>query len=349
MTGTDSMMTKIRTRAGQVNWQAMTARYSKPDALRSAWQIANSVIPYLALWYLMYRSLAVSYWLTLAIAPLAAGFMIRIFIIFHDCTHGAFFRSKRANAIVGYFTGVLTFTPYDNWRREHAIHHATSGDLDRRDHGGEIWTLTVDEYLEAHWRTRIAYRLYRNPLLMFGIGWVYIFMIAHRFGDPNARGRERMNVMLTNLGLLAFVAFISLTMGVEAYFLIQIPIFAIGGPIGIWLFYVQHQFESTYFERHDIWEYFPAAMHGSSFYKLPRVLQWFTGNIGYHHIHHLSPRIPNYWLPRVHEENPELAAIPEITLLRSLKSLGYRLWDEEHKRMVGFGYLRQLRRQVAVG
>lgn len=334
-------------KGARVNWQKMVAKYTKPDPVRSSWQIVNTVIPYLALWYFMYRSLAISYWLTLALAPLAAGFMIRTFIIFHDCTHGAFFKSKRANDLVGFFTGVLTFTPYDKWRRHHSIHHATSGDLDRRNHGGEIWTLTVHEYLESRLRTRIAYRLYRNPFLMFGIGWVYLFLISHRSADPGSRLRERANVWLTNLGVLAFIAFVASTMGIRAYFLIQLPIIGFGGMIGVWLFYVQHQFESTYFERHVDWEYFPAAMHGSSFYKLPRVLQWFTGNIGYHHIHHLSPRIPNYWLERCHDENPALAAVPEITLWRSLRSLGYRLWDEENKRMVGFGYLREVRRQAA--
>ncbi len=330
-----------------VNWQKLTAKYTKPDPLRSSWQIVNSVIPYFALWYFMYRSLAVSYWVTLALAPIAAGFMIRIFIIFHDCTHGAFFRSRRANDLVGFVTGVLTFTPYDQWQRSHSIHHATSGDLDRRDHGGEIWTLTVEEYLAADWRTRISYRLYRNPLLMFGLGWAYLFLISHRIPTADAKRRQRMNVLLTNLGVLGFIGVIAATMGIKAYFLIQLPIIGFGGAVAVWLFYVQHQFESTYFERHEAWEYFPAAMHGSSFYKLPRILQWFTGNIGYHHVHHLSPRIPNYWLQRVHEENPELSAVPEITFWRSLKAIGYRLWDEDNKRMVGFGYLRQYRRQQA--
>lgn len=330
-----------------MNWQKVTAQYTTPDAVRSSWQIANTVIPYIALWYAMYRSLAFSYWLTVALAPLAAGFLIRIFIIFHDCTHGAFFRSKRANALVGFFTGVLTFTPYDQWRRHHSIHHATSGDLDRRNHGGEIWTLTVDEYLDSRLRTRIAYRLYRNPFIMFGLGWIYIFLISHRFAEGTARRREKINVMLTNLGLVGFVGFIALTMGIKAYILIQLPIIGFGGAMAVWLFYVQHQFESTYFERNVDWEYFPAAMYGSSFYKLPRILQWFTGNIGYHHIHHLSPRIPNYWLQRCHEENEAFKAVPEITFFRSLKSMGYRLWDEENKRMVGFGYLRQVRRARA--
>ncbi len=326
------------------SWQELAARYQKPDVRRSVWQIVNSVVPYALLIYLMYLSLDVTYWLTLALSIPAAGFMVRIFIIFHDCTHGAFFRQKRANDWVGYFTGVLTFTPYDRWRREHAVHHATSGDLDRRNAGGEVWTMTVDEYLAAPWRERLGYRLYRNPLVMFGFGWLFIFWISHRVPLRGVRQRERANVWWTNVGLAAWVGLLIATMGLKAYALVQLPIMAVGGATGIWLFYVQHQFESTYWERHADWDYFPAAMHGSSFYKLPRVLQWFTGNIGYHHIHHLSPRIPNYWLQRCHDENPVLAAVPAITALRSLRSLGFRLWDEEHKRMVGFRYAGRLRR-----
>lgn len=325
-------------------WQELAARYQNPDALRSVWQLANSLVPYGLLIWLMYLSLDVSYWLTLALAVPTAGFMVRIFIIFHDCTHGAFFRQKRANEWVGFFTGVLTFTPFDRWRREHSVHHATSGDLDRRNAGGEVWTMTVDEYLAAPWRERLAYRLYRNPLVMFGFGWVYIFWIAHRVPQGDAREREKLNIWLTNVGVATWIGLLVASMGLKAYAMIQLPIMAVAGATGIWLFYVQHQFESTYWERHQDWDYFPAAMHGSSFYKLPKVLQWFTGNIGYHHIHHLSPRIPNYRLQRCHDENPLLAAVPAITPLRSLRSLGYRLWDEEHKRMVGFRYAGRLRR-----
>ncbi len=307
--------------------------------------MVNSLVPYAAMWALMYWSLGVSYWLTLALALPTAGFLIRIFIIFHDCTHGAFFRSKRANSVIGYFTGVLTLTPYDQWRRDHSMHHATSGDLDRRDIGGEIWTLTVQEYLASPWRTRAAYRFYRNPLVMFLIGPAYIFAVSHRFGRRGARRRENWNVQHTNLGIAAFVVGAIWLMGWAAFLKIYLPIFIISGAGGVWLFYVQHQFEEVYWERHEQWKYFPAAMHGSSFYRLPKILQWFTGNIGYHHIHHLSPRIPNYLLQRCHEANPALCAgVPAIGLWTSLRSFGYRLWDEEGGRMIGFGGLRRYRR-----
>ena len=336
-----------RSGSGHAGWQQLIAKYQRPDTRRSMWQLGNSVIPYLILWYLMYRSLAVSYWLTLALSLLAVGCLIRTFIIFHDCGHGAFFRSRKANDLVGFITGVLTLTPYYKWRREHAVHHATSGDLDRRSAGGEVWTLTVDEYLESPRRTRWAYRFYRNPLVMFGLGPAFVFLVRHRFTNSDVRERERRNVYWTNLGVAGMIALMVATMGIRAYLLIYIPIILISGAIAVWLFYVQHQFEAVYWERHDTWDYVPAALEGSSFYKLPKILQWYTGNIGYHHIHHLSPRIPNYFLQRCHDENPSLAALTPITLLTSLRSLGFRLWDEERRRMVGFGYLRTYKRARA--
>ena len=312
--------------------------------------MVNSLVPYFGLWVAMYWSLSGPYWITLALAAVAGGFLTRIFIIFHDCTHGAFFLSKRANGVVGYITGVLTLTPYDQWRRDHSMHHATSGDLDRRHVGGEIWTMTVKEYLAAPWRTRFFYRVYRNPFIMFLIGPTYIFVITHRFGRSDARTRENWNVQYTNLGIAALVLLVVWLIGWVAFLKIYAPIFLISGATGVWLFYVQHQFEEVYWERHEQWRYFPAAMHGSSFYRLPRVLQWFSGNIGFHHIHHLSPRIPNYMLQECHEKNPELCAdVPSIGLWVSLKSFGYRLWDEEANKMISFGGLRRYRRTAASG
>lgn len=317
------------------------AGYQKPDTLRSVWQLVNTIIPYLILWYLMYRSLEISYWLTLALAVPAAGFLVRTFIIFHDCCHGSFLQSKRATDIVGFVTGVLTFTPYDRWRREHSMHHATAGDLDRRDQGGEIWTLTVDEYRASPLRTRIAYRFYRSPLVMLTVGPSFLFLFKHRFSYRGARRRERLNVYWTNVGVVAFVGLLIWLMGLRAYLMIQLPIMIFGGAVAVWLFYVQHQYEGVYWDRHDQWDYTRAAIEGSSFYELPRILHWFTGNIGYHHIHHLSPRVPNYLLPKCHAENPSLAPTRPLTVLASLKSLRLRLWDEEHQEMVGFRYLRE--------
>jgi omega-6 fatty acid desaturase (delta-12 desaturase) len=321
-------------------WQQSTVPFQKPDVVRSVWQVLNSVVGYGVLWYLMYRSLAVSYWLTLALSVVAAGLLIRTFIIFHDCGHGSFFRSHKANDIVGFITGIITFTPYDKWRREHAVHHATSGDLDRRGIGGDVWTMTVDEYLASPWRTRWAYRIYRNPFIMLVIGPSFLFLIRNRFTSRAARRREQINVYFTNAAIALAVTLLMATMGVKEYLMIQVPIMMFGGAIAVWMFYVQHQFEEVYWERHDDWEYFPAAIEGSSFYKLPRLLHWYTGNIGYHHIHHMSPRIPNYFLRRCHEKNPDLASAATITIRTSLRSLAFRLWDEDAHRMVGFGHLR---------
>ena len=329
--------------AGYSDWQRLAIPYQKPDTVRSLWQLLNSVIGYGVLWYVMYRSLSVSYWLTLALSVLAASLLIRTFIIFHDCGHGSFFRSRKANDLVGFITGVITFTPYDKWRREHAIHHATSGDLDRRGIGGDVWTMTIEEYLASPWKTRCVYRLYRNPFVMFLLGPSFLFLIRNRFTSRSARRREQLNVYATNVAIAAVVTLLMATMGVKEYLMIQAPILLFGGAIAVWMFYVQHQFEEVYWERHDDWDYFFAAVEGSSFYKLPQILHWYTGNIGYHHIHHLSPRIPNYFLRRCHEKNPELAAMAPITILTSLRSLTFRLWDEEGRRMVGFGRLKAYR------
>ena len=329
--------------AGYSGWQRLTKPYQNPDIVRSLWQLLNSVIGYGVLWYLMYLSLSVSYWYTLGLSVLASGLLIRTFIIFHDCGHGSFFRSQKANDIVGFITGIITFTPYDKWRREHAIHHATSGDLDRRGIGGDVWTMTVEEYLASPWRTRWTYRIYRNPFVMLPLGPSFLFLVRNRFTSRSARGREQLNVYLTNVAIAAVVTLLIARMGLKEYLMIQAPIMLLGGAIAVWMFYVQHQFEDVYWERHDDWEYFPAAIAGSSFYKLPQVLHWYTGNIGYHHIHHLSPRIPNYFLRRCHEKRPEVAALAPITILTSLRSLGFRLWDEKQHCMVGFGQLRAYR------
>jgi omega-6 fatty acid desaturase (delta-12 desaturase) len=325
-------------------WKEIVARYQQPSLGRSVWQIVNTLVPYAVLWYLMYRSLAVSYWLTLPLAILAAGFHIRTFIIHHDCGHGAFFKSRQANDIWGFITGVLTFTPYYLWRWEHAIHHAHAGDLDRRGLGA-VWTLTVQEYLEAsHWK-RFRYRLVRNPVVLFVVAPLFLFTVVHRFPLAKASPRERHSVHWTNLGILGMIAAMSLTFGFKAYLLIQLTVMAVAGGAGVWLFYVQHQFEGVYWQRHGEWDCLAAALEGSSFYKLPKVLQWFSGNIGFHHIHHLSPRIPNYNLEKCHNAEPLFQSVPPVTLFASFKSFTYRLWDEPHHQLVGYSYLRVLRRQ----
>jgi omega-6 fatty acid desaturase (delta-12 desaturase) len=319
-------------------WRQAVAPYSNPDIKRSIWQLINTLVPYFLLWVLMYWSLDVSYWFTLLLSIPAAGFMVRAFIIFHDCGHGSFFRSRKGNAVVGYITGIITFTPYDYWRHNHAIHHATAGDLDRRG-TGDVWTATVEEYLSFPAWKRLFYRFYRNPVVMFLISPVLLFGIGHRFMGINAKQRERASVYWTNLTLLGILLLAHFTIGLKAYILIQLPILWIGTAVGVWLFYVQHNFDGVYWERHEDWDFVKAGLEGSSFYKLPKVLQWFTGNIGFHHIHHLSPRIPNYLLERCHLENP-IFQIRPITLLSSVKSLTFRLWDEKSHQLVGYRWLK---------
>ncbi|WP_229134999.1 Delta(5) desaturase DesA, partial [Bacillus anthracis] len=299
------------------------------------WQLINTVVPFIILWYLAYKSLSVSYLLAVVPSLLAAGFMTRIFIIFHDCTHYSFFKSRRANRIVGTCMGVLTLFPFDQWGHDHAIHHATSGNLDKRG-TGDIWTLTVDEYVAAPLRLRLAYRLYRNPFVMFGLGPIYVFLLKNRFNRKGARQKERMNTYLTNIIIVAVVAILCWAIGWQSFLLVHGTIFLIAGSVGIWLFYVQHTFEDSYFEEDKDWEYVKAAVEGSSFYKLPKILQFLTGNIGFHHVHHLSPRVPNYKLEEAHNNTLPLKNVPTITLATSLRSLRFRLWDEKSNNFVSF-------------
>lgn len=320
----------------------MVRQFRKPILRRSVWQLVNTLLPYVALWGVMIWALNVSYWITLALAVVSAGFLARIFIIFHDCAHGAFMTSPRANQVVGFLTGVLAFTPYGQWRHLHVLHHATSGDLDRRGMG-DIWTLTVEEYMTASFWKRLSYRVARSPVVLFVAAPLYLFLVHHRIPSRKVARRDRGEVLLTNGVLLLIVLVMSRTIGVGSYLLIQLPVILCAGMLGVWLFYVQHQFDGVYWERSKYWDFETAALRGSSFYKLPRVLQWFTGNIGFHHVHHLCPGIPNYNLERCHEAVPLFRQIKPVTFLSSMKSLTYRLWDERQKRLVGFGQLRRLR------
>jgi omega-6 fatty acid desaturase (delta-12 desaturase) len=338
----DSVLTQGEQPINTLAWKEVVARYQQPSLWRSVFQTVNSLVPYVVLWVLMYRSLAVSYWITLPLAVLAGGFLVRVFIIHHDCGHGSFFKSQRANDICGFVTGVLTFTPYHFWRWEHAVHHAGSGDLDRRDLGS-VWTLTVQEYLEASCWKRFAYRLVRNPFVLFVFVPSFLFLVLHRFSSARASKRDRQSVYWTNLAMLAVAAVLGFWMGLKAYLVIQLSVMTVTGTVGVWLFYVQHQFEGVNWQRHGEWDYTAAALEGSSFYKLPKLLQWFSGNIGFHHIHHLSPRIPNYNLEKCHQEDPLFQRVQAVTLLSSLKSLTFRLWDEPHHRLVGYSYLKTLR------
>jgi acyl-lipid omega-6 desaturase (Delta-12 desaturase) len=326
-------------------WRALVAPYQTPAVWRSVWQIVNTLVPYAFLWYLMDRSLAVSYWLTLPLAILAAGFLVRVFIIFHDCGHGSFFTSRKASALVGFITGVLTFTPYYHWRWQHAIHHGSAGDLDRRGLG-DVWTWTVQEYLEASCWKRFAYRLARNPVVLFVLAPLLLFTVKHRFVSAQAPPRERRSVHWTNLAVLAMALTLGWAVGFKAYALIQLTVLGAAASAGLWLFYVQHQFEGVSWARHGEWDYTTAALRGSSFYKLPKVLQWFTGSIGFHHIHHLNPRIPNYNLAKCQQAVPLFQTVKPITFFASFKALTFRLWDEQRRKLVGYRCLRAVRRQL---
>jgi omega-6 fatty acid desaturase (delta-12 desaturase) len=326
-------------------WKKIVATHTKPSVGRAVWQIVNSIGLYALLWFFMWLVAPISWWLVLPFAFIAGLVLVRVFIICHDCGHGSFFKSKQANEIVGRITSFLTFTPYHHWRWQHAIHHATSGDLDRRGIG-DIWTLTVQEYLEASRWKRFAYRLARNPFVLFVLAPVGLFLVYQRFSDPKGGPKERHSVWLTNLCLFIMAALLSWAFGgVGTYVFVQLMVTIVSGAAGVWMFYVQHQFEDVYWERGDEWDYTRAALEGSSYYKLPKILQWFTGNIGFHHIHHLSSRIPNYNLERCHNSHPIFTRVKPITFWSSLKTMSLRLWDEQHKKLVGFRRVHEIRKQ----
>jgi omega-6 fatty acid desaturase (delta-12 desaturase) len=326
-------------------WKTVVAEYQKPHFWRALWQLVNTIGAYAALWYLMYLSLSVSLWLTIPLAVLAGGLLVRVFIIFHDCGHGSFLKSRLANDFWGFIAGVLTFTPYYHWRWEHSLHHATAGHLDRRG-VGDVWTLTVQEYLESSRWKRFAYRLARNPVVLFMIAPLVLFVFMQRVPTSKASRREQHSVWWMNLAIRGMAAGLSAVFGIVPYLLIQLTAMAVAGSAGVWLFYVQHQFEDAYWERDD-WDFTAAALKGSSFYKLPRILQWFSGNIGFHHIHHLSPRIPNYNLERCHRSDPMFQDVKPVTLFASSRLSTLRLWDEHAKKLVGFRRLKKLRKRGA--
>ncbi|HEY4639161.1 MAG TPA: fatty acid desaturase [Candidatus Udaeobacter sp.] len=319
------------------NWSAAIARFKRSDRLKSMWQLCNSLLPFCGLWYLMYLSLSWSYWITLVLAVPTAGLLVRLFIIQHDCGHHSFFRSRRANDAVGSFFGLFTLTPYRLWLRSHSRHHASSGDLHHRGHG-DVWILTVDEYLKRSFLGRLQYRIYRHPLFLFGVGPSLLFLFRQRFtfGVPTTWRRERSSVHITNLGILAALVAAWCTIGLATFLLVHLPILVLAASIGSWLFFVQHQFEHAYWQPHDRWDYVRSAFEGSSYYRLPRVLQWFTGNIGFHHIHHLESRIPNYNLPLCYAAVPEFRQAVTLGMWESLKCTRFKLWDEQLQRMVTF-------------
>jgi omega-6 fatty acid desaturase (delta-12 desaturase) len=326
----------------------LLARYREPDSARAVFELTITAVPFLIIWALIQIALDHGYWLGLLLEVPAAGLLVRLFMIQHDCGHGSFFRSRIANDWVGRAIGVVTLTPYDYWRHNHARHHASSGNLEQRGLG-DIDTLTVREFLaQPRWR-RLLYRLYRHPTVMFGVGPAYLFVLKHRLPIGMMRGGRKpwLSTMGTNAAIAAVVAVVIRLVGYGPFLLVHLPIVVLAASIGVWLFYVQHQFEDTYWSHDEDWNFHEAALHGSSHYHLPVVLRWFTANIGIHHIHHLCSRIPCYRLPDVLRDNPQLAGVGRMTLLQSLRSVRLVLWDEERLQLISFGEARaRLRAQL---
>lgn len=331
-------ITAINT-ADDSTWQKIILKYARPDLRKSIWQIVNSVLPYIIVWLLMVKSLEYSYWITLLLSTLAGGFLIRIFIIFHDCGHGSFFRSAKANIIVGKIMGILTFTPYYPWHNQHGAHHATAANLDKRGMG-DVWTMTVEEYLNASRSRKLVYRIFRNPFILFTVGPLYVIMIRNRFTVKRMNMQEKKSIWVTNIALIVFTAAISLVTGLKGFLLIQLPILLFSHIVGVWLFYIQHQFDDVSWERQEEWDYKTAAITGCSFLKLPVVMQWFTGNIGYHHVHHLSSRIPNYNLQACHYENDIFKDVRPLFVFSTFRALYLSLWDEPRRQLTSFRRLK---------
>jgi omega-6 fatty acid desaturase (delta-12 desaturase) len=327
-------------------WTQILARYRQPARGRSVVELAITVVPLVLLWTAMWATLDIGYWFSLLIALPAAGFLVRLFMIQHDCGHGAFFRHRLANDWVGRILGVLTMTPYDLWRRTHALHHATSGNLDRRGMG-DVDTLTVREYLALSRWGRLRYRLYRHPAVMFGLGPAYLFLLRQRLPIGLMRGdwRPWASTMATNAAIAGVVAILMWLMGVGPFLLVHLPVMLIASAIGVWLFYVQHQFQDTSWAHDRNWSLHEAALHGSSHYDLPAILRWFTADIGVHHVHHLCSRIPYYRLQRVLRDHPELGDVGRLTLWQSFRCVRLVLWDETQRRLISF---REMRRALRV-
>jgi acyl-lipid omega-6 desaturase (Delta-12 desaturase) len=321
-------------------WNEGLAPYARPHLGRSLLDIATAVVPYLALLYLMHQALSVSYLLVLLIAIPASGFLLRTFIIFHDCTHGSFLPSKRANIWLGTVVGLFVYSPFTSWRHNHQVHHATSGDLDRRG-TGDVMMWTVAEY-EAHsWTGRVGYRLFRNPVVMFGFGPIWSLVLQPRLVRRGARTRIQRSVIGTDIALAVLITGLCLLLGWQTFLLLQVPCVLMAGSAGVWLFYVQHQFEDAYWQTGSEWSYADAALQGSSYLKLPKILQFFSGNIGLHHVHHLSARVPNYNLQAAHDANPIFHDVPTLTLWDGLKAMRLKLYDEDSRRLMTFAQARR--------
>ncbi|HEY2771849.1 MAG TPA: fatty acid desaturase [Solirubrobacteraceae bacterium] len=330
----------MTSRPSKPQWRSALAPFATPCPRRGLLAVATSVVPYLALTGAIYGTLGVSLPLTIALTILAAGFLVRVFVVFHDCAHGSLLPSRRANNMVGTSLGLLVLSPFVRWRHDHAVHHATAGDLDRRG-VGDIITLTVDEYAARSWRGRLGYRLLRNPVVMFGLGPIIAMVIGPRIAARGARPRMRNSVLATDAALVLLVGGLCWLIGWQDFLIVWAPAALLAGSVGIWLFYVQHQFEDTYWQNNGEWTYADAALRGSSYLKLPPVLQFFTGNIGLHHVHHLNARIPNYHLQQAHKSSPLFESVPTLTLWDGLRAVRLKLWDQRSGRLVTFAQARR--------
>ena len=322
--------------------------YARPRLARSLLDIGTSILPYVSVSVLIELTLGRSIVLTMALIVLSAGFLIRTFVVFHDCSHGSLLSSKRANRYVGRVAGLLVLMPFERWRHDHAVHHATSGDLERRG-VGDIVTLTVAEYGARSWRGRLGYRLTRNPIVMFGVGPIVAMMIGPRIATRSQRPRLRHSVLGMDLALATVAGALGWLIGWERLLVVWAPSSMLAGSVGIWLFYVQHQFEDAYWQSTEQWSYVDAALQGSSYLKLPAVLQFFTGNIGLHHVHHLNARIPNYNLERAHRETEILASVPTLSLRDALRAVNLKLWDQDSGRLLTFAQARETARARGTG
>lgn len=331
-----------------IDWNAMLAPYRQPVAWKSGFQLGSTALLLALFWGAAAWSLTVGYWLTLLLAVPAAMMVVRLFMLQHDCGHGSFFRSQKLNNLVGGVLGVFTLVPYAYWRRTHAIHHATSGNLDVRGLG-DIDTLTVKEYLSRSRMKRFMYRLYRHPAVLLLVGPTWQFVLKHRLplDVPKGWKREQVGVQLTNLALAGVVVLMCWTLGWDRFLLVQLPITLIAGSIGVYLFYVQHQYEDTYWRYREAWNYFAAGLEGASHLTMPKVLQWCTASIGLHHIHHIASRIPNYQLQKAYDNHAELRQVTKLSLWRSITTLRLTLWDEDAKQLVGFRELRGIRARIS--
>jgi omega-6 fatty acid desaturase (delta-12 desaturase) len=324
------------TKAMIASVKAETRKFQQSHTGKAAWQLVNSVGAYIALWAVMYFTVQVSWLLTLPLALVASGLLVRVFIISHDCGHGSFLKSERWNTVWGVVTGFLTFTAYHHWRGEHAVHHGTAGNLDRRG-TGDVWTMTVAEYRASSRWKKLGYRVVRNPFILLVVAPFVLFLVLERFPRGDSGRTEKIGTWLTNIALVVAVVGMCMLFGTGTFLLLQLLVMGVAMGSGVWLFYVQHQFEDTYWARNGDWDFGAAALEGSSFYKLPKVLQWFSGNIGFHHIHHLAPRVPNYNLERCHEAIKAVGGkVREITFWEGFKSLNLQLWDEATSQLVSF-------------